>query len=1058
MALPNFQGARTPASLVTARATDYAAIINRARDPLIAAGVNPDFIDPGLALRRGYTDSIFAGLLRPFADAESIERIDLLFHVGITEGLFTMARSMTLEQFFGFLKFLRSPQGQESVNNAARKEKFAKRGGTARTSEEMGWIGMFEVVRTNCGNKVGDVRKEFELKIAEAELVLKDLRAESERAIVRTYDQFYPIGEYKALEVEVLNRRCWDRYCRENLVAGGEEPFLTQPNLKAAVESFADIVKGDHIVQFMQSDERRNAIKEQIYREIGVVEARHDGRSAKRFVSTWKQWAIELLVKHPQHLRQQLANKIPVGSLALCNLEPTSLKLSSILKREWLEMKRQIGHKPLPSISRRLEISLLNYAVLEDNSRVRILLPMRGGDVRAIPLARSKWEAGVRKIIGGGEMREWGVDSNMYRGGGCFADAIKLLGDASVDPPGWFLADHYTLHSARDALNLPSGLAVPDGVFATHMKNFNDDATSGPLLYAFSCKRKNLLGPALSNFMWNLYDAYGDGLLSANSLPYFAGRIGFRSKLLPYPKALDKLSKGEPLGRCVVMMDAFEQAASSPLYNVLIDEIYKTTRIPSSGFRNGVIRASTDWVFFWEEVRTAKVVVELDWKKFDRERPPQDLLFCIDVFVSCFEPKSPREIKLLEAYKICMVRALVDRAFITDTGGVFFMDGMVPSGSLWTGLLDTSLNILYMTSALLDMGFLRSEAVPKCCGDDNITLFSRDPGDDILNGLRTRLNNYFRAGIDIEDFIITRPPYYVTKEQACFPLDLDLSLGTSSYLKDAIWVPFDGEIEVDIARGRSHRWRYNFHGKPKFLSCYWLPSGLPIRPSKDNLEKLLFPEAIHTSLDDYEAAVLSMVVDNPFNHHNINHLKHRYLIIQQIKKYTVLEIDAAVVMKFSRIKGSDEEMVPFPLVAAWRRQNTYIDLDHYELVRWDVRDFDSFVHGITSLYKRDTRGGIDAYQFMNIIRGECDAGSGQWGNDLKEWLSFVRNHPCTKYLKKVRRHRKKTVEVNDLDEQAREGHRGLQVLWRRLVNEEMKSTEDYAMWVASLLNVPGFVE
>ncbi|DAZ91004.1 TPA_asm: hypothetical protein [Epipogium roseum amalgavirus 1] len=283
MALPNFQGARTPASLVTARATDYAAIINRARDPLIAAGVNPDFIDPGLALRRGYTDSIFAGLLRPFADAESIERIDLLFHVGITEGLFTMARSMTLEQFFGFLKFLRSPQGQESVNNAARKEKFAKRGGTARTSEEMGWIGMFEVVRTNCGNKVGDVRKEFELKIAEAELVLKDLRAESERAIVRTYDQFYPIGEYKALEVEVLNRRCWDRYCRENLVAGGEEPFLTQPNLKAAVESFADIVKGDHIVQFMQSDERRNAIKEQIYREIGVVEARHDGRSAKRF-------------------------------------------------------------------------------------------------------------------------------------------------------------------------------------------------------------------------------------------------------------------------------------------------------------------------------------------------------------------------------------------------------------------------------------------------------------------------------------------------------------------------------------------------------------------------------------------------------------------------------------------------------------------------------------------------------------------------------------------------------------------------------------------------------
>ncbi|KAI0492890.1 hypothetical protein KFK09_027166 [Dendrobium nobile] len=242
------------------------------------------------------------------------------------------------------------------------------------------------------------------------------------------------------------------------------------------------------------------------------------------------------------------------------------------------------------------------------------------------------------------------------------------------------------------------------------------------------------------------------------------------------------------------MLDALEQAASSPLYNVLSKIAHGQLKNRSSGFQNSVVRASTDWMYMWEEIQGASIIVELDWKKFDRERPAEDILFFIDVVISCFFPQTSREERLLSAYRICMIKALIERPFISDGGLAFTMDGMVPSGSLWTGLLDTALNILYIPSALLDMGFTSARAVPKCCGDDNLTLFYRDPGDTVLNGLRSRLNKFFRAGIDEEDFFIHRLPYYVMTDQTIFHAGTDLKRGTSKIIDKARWEEFTGEI------------------------------------------------------------------------------------------------------------------------------------------------------------------------------------------------------------------------------------------------------------------------
>lgn len=673
--------------------------------------------------------------------------------------------------------------------------------------------------------------------------------------------------------------------------------------------------------------------------------------------------------------------------------------------------------------------------------------------MRSIPNARSKWEAAVRRIIGGGSLRTWDKDSKMLRGGGDISDALLLLGQAIDDSPGQLLRDLFPVEEARKALSLPEGLRVPDGLEDCRMRNFNNDATAGPFLLAFGVGRKLGLKEILEEEMWQYYDGYASGRLTAEQMPFFAARVGFRSKLMEEEEAWKKMKGGKPLGRAVMMMDALEQAAMSPLYNVLSKLTFSQRLSAGCGFKNAIVKASADWGKLWEEVRKARVIVELDWAKFDRERPAEDIELVIKVILSCFAPRSPREERLLEAYGLMMRRALVERMVVLDDGGVFEIDGMVPSGSLWTGWLDTALNILYIRAACVEAGFAPSSFSPLCAGDDNLTLFFRDRGDRDLLRFKELLNTWFRAGIKDEDFLIHRPPFHVRRLQACFPPGTALGAGTSAIIREAQWVEFDGEIVIDEAAGKSHRWEYEFRGKPKFLSNYWLVDGQPIRPTSDNLEKLLWPEGIHEDFDDYQSALMAMVVDNPWNHHCVNHMLMRFVILQQLRRVTVVHGSADDVCFFSALREKGGGEVPFPMVAPWRRGSGHRRMEDYAEVQQWVKAFSQFVRGVTSLYARSAKGGLDAWLFTQIIRGESHVGEGQFGNDMVEWLQFISDNPCTKYLKAVRglrpQGRKMVREALDF-EKARDA---LEVLRDQLLRGRIRSSEEFALFVSQRLQV-----
>lgn len=663
----------------------------------------------------------------------------------------------------------------------------------------------------------------------------------------------------------------------------------------------------------------------------------------------------------------------------------------------------------------------------------------------------SMFEKGVRKVIGGGEMRDWRRASNFVRGGGDLGDALKFFSSCKTSPQQRFLCDVYSFQVAREILDLPTGLPVPDGPEACRIKNYNEDATAGPWLRAFGVKRKAGLKSSLESLMWEFYDAVGDGRLSPEDLPYLSARVGFRTKLLARGAAMEKLGKGEPMGRAVVMLDALEQAASSPLYNVMSGLAAQNHKKERGVFRNYVVRASSQWRQLWDEVSSCQVLIELDWKKFDRERPPEDLLFMIDLVCSCFEPRSPREARLLAGYKVCMVRALVQRSFVLDSGSVFLVRGMVPSGSLWTGWIDTGLNALYLTHVFQDLGIPRSLFCPKCAGDDNLTLFSRDYNDSILQKGRVLLNEYFNAGIEEEEFLIHRPPFHVITEQAVFPPGLDLSKGTSKIINQARWVPFDGMVPIDESRGFSHRWEYRFKGRPKFLSCYWLGDGRPIRPTSDCQERLLFPEGIHKSFDEYLEAVMAMVVDNPFNSHTVNHMMHRFLIAHEMKRQVAGGCSAEQVLFYSGLKGNPGEKVPFPSVGFWRRREEFVPLEEvYPEKEW-LKDFLDFASGVSTLYVRDTAGNLDSWMFMEILRGERAVHPDQIGSDVDAWISFLKKNSLTKYLKPIRRLRAQPEAKELSEEETRLGRAALLRLRDGVLNKEWKNDGEFAMYISNLL-------
>nr|ULN99164.1 RNA dependent RNA polymerase RdRp [Pterostylis amalgavirus 1] len=956
----------------------------------------------------------FLSLCLTIEDVQKVFRyLDGYLNQGILLALLTQAEvhgilnskaALEPKDLVELYEWLRTDEGVTATRKVQTERKLLKSAGDQYTAREVAFSRLLEQQKIDYSISLKEKRATMERNIADYMTLIQKERELFEDEEAKHRKRYPAVANFPSMKLRKLRELCWTKYLDACAADGVTPNPRNTANLNAATDQFRADVTQEVIHEYCLDQNVRKSLLKYGRKRIKHLVTSKRRKEAQRFVASSRPLLEKYLLRLPLRRRNLVMNLIPMGRIK----KDPSLLTCSRLKLEGMSrtitLRRTVGSRAKALLPRGAEMGMSPVPLLLLNTRVNILRGVGSIPRNQIAVARSKWEAGVRRIIGGGELRHWATDCMMYRGGGNLFDALRIFATADVSQSFVKLRDLLSVEGARQLLLLPTGLGVPDGEQVCCMRNFNDDATAGPTLRAYGLRTKYGLKKMVEAYCWWWFDKVGNDEIEVDRLPYLLSRVGYRSKLLTCSEAFEKMMAGNPLGRAVMMLDAVEQSFTSPLYNVLSPFISKLHNDAKSGWRNYLIRASSDWGKLWEEVESAACIIELDWSKFDRERPDDDISFLIDVFCSCFTAKDDRERRLLDAYRFMLRRSLLVKLLMMDDGGCFQFDGMIPSGSLWTGVLGTGLNILYITCALRSMGVRLDSFTPKCAGDDNLTLFHQRFKVSKLSKLRNVLNTMFRAGIKEEDFLIHYPPYHVTTEQAVFPKGTDLSQGTSKILHKAVWTEFDGTLDISERRGRSHRWRYNFYRKPKFLANYFLQDGRSIRPAKDNLEKLLWPEGIHKKITDYEAALMSMVVDNPWNHHNVNHLMHRYCIVQQIKRQS-FDLNPEEVLKLSGLRESPDEIVAYPMIGYWRRGTGKVHMEQVPELRPYIKTFKDFISMVTTLYSRASTGGIDAWQFMSIVRGERGLGTGQFGNDILEWCAFLGEHPLSRELRPARRFR-----------------------------------------------------
>jgi len=469
----------------------------------------------------------------------------------------------------------------------------------------------------------------------------------------------------------------------------------------------------------------------------------------------------------------------------------------------------------------------------------------------------------------------------------------------------------------------------------------------------------------------------------------------------------EKTLEGKAVGRGVACVDAMEAVMSAPLYNAFKEPIRNLVDNVEHPFKHTVAKMSSKWSEMGAVVKDAYECIEADWSQFDINRPNEDIEFFCDVLCSSVMCRDIDEQRILEGFNVAMKNGLIHKIFITEGGGVWaFKDG-VPSGSLWTSLLDTFLNTLYVHDAMRVSGLSFYTRLYWCGGDDLLILLHSEPSEDSVRGFKAHLNSAFNANIREDSFIRHRgKSYLVTKSQAIFPIGVDLKKGTSKILDQAKWVEFEGKMDIDDSQGKSHRWKYNFKGRPKFLGCYWDTDLFPIKETDKVLQGGLHPEGVHSDVEDYMEWIISALIDNPFNSHLFNHLSHRWIIANHVKEMSGLGFPNRFIYKcMTRKQSKVSDLIPFPEFIPYRRSAMpgYQPVTGIELM-W-VRQLKDLQTKAIALYMRNERGGFSFDILQRIVAGRSSLNENEWGADVQEFLALYLEHPATASLKSARRFR-----------------------------------------------------
>lgn len=486
---------------------------------------------------------------------------------------------------------------------------------------------------------------------------------------------------------------------------------------------------------------------------------------------------------------------------------------------------------------------------------------------------RNKFMISSLYAIGGGALNVLYNGCEYGRVGGSTQDKVNYLNTYVNHVPEGCRVNKSAAEYAKLCF-LGTKVKVLSADLAASMITINKDASPGYFYQKMGFKTKEEAFEHIFSMAINCWD---EGM-AGGAAPYDAVEVwqtASRPKLTKLEKAGLKARNGKPVGRVISMCGSMEQFISYPIWKPLMDNLLALNHHMVHWIALGMQKHSPAWRGLGSRLERATTIYCGDWSGFDAGVPPDMVRFAIDIIEASLDMSDAETVNYWAYIRPFLVKNLIKKEYRIGDELLIHVENGVPSGSLWTSLIDSIINFVVCSEIMEHMGITTYE--PFTYGDDHIIIIYGN------EEKRKHLKRRF-AKIAWERFGFKSSPSdsYVTTGGECrvgykrpvYHPGNYLELGTRN-LTPIRWqysdIPFDGYNHMF---GTTHRWYYDFRRRPKFLSFYWDKDLNPIRSVGENLTRLINPEQPVKTPIDHEVLLVSHALDNFYNDHNLNWAYH----------------------------------------------------------------------------------------------------------------------------------------------------------------------------------------
>lgn len=352
--------------------------------------------------------------------------------------------------------------------------------------------------------------------------------------------------------------------------------------------------------------------------------------------------------------------------------------------------------------------------------------------------------------------------------------------------------------------------------------------------------------------------------------------VSSRPKLNDSMTLAVKARNRQPLGRAISVCSVMEQLLGYPLWKPLMDNIESLFALQLPAICIGINKYGDDWSLLGRILEQCDAVYVGDWSRFDQSIPRWVLERALEVIGHILSIQDgPTQIYWSNYTKYFMAN-IVDKTYLIDKRYVRRVHSGIPSGSLWTSLIDSVCNYIIIKEVLAMMKveyhriFVYGDdhliCLPKCTSKLRkvFKLKFLKIAANVFGMTGSRDDCYMTTGLE------TRVGYY---RPIYKPGDY-LRHGTRNLKPlnyEASSQPF---TSYDHAHGTTHRWYHDFRRRPKFLSFYWSKDLRPIRPLFETINRIVNPEKKVPSPLEHRVLLFAHLMDNFENQHVRNWLYH----------------------------------------------------------------------------------------------------------------------------------------------------------------------------------------